>query len=66
MEMRHDDRTGNVDYDALRAEAAALRREAIDAFFRGLAHAVVAIESSVAAWVRHAVVRHPPKVAAAR
>ena len=66
MELRHYDSTGNVDYDAIRADAAALRHEAIDAFFRGLANAVLAIEASLAMRARHALAWHSPKVAATR
>jgi hypothetical protein len=66
MELRHYDSNGNIDYDAIRADAAVLRREAIDAFFRGLANAVVAIEAGLARRVRHALVWHSPKVAPTR
>lgn len=66
MQLRHYDSNGNIDYDAIRADAAALRHEAIDAFFRGLADAVLAIEASLAMRVRHALAWHLPRVAATR
>ena len=66
MELRHYDSNGNIDYDAIRADAAVLRGEAIDAFFRGLANAVMAIEASLAMRVRHALASHSPGVAASR
>lgn len=54
MELRHYDSNGNIDYDAIRAAAAVERREAIDAFWHGLAKAFATLEASLAARVRHA------------
>lgn len=62
MELRHYDSNGNIDYDAIRAAAAVERREAIDAFWHGLAHVVATLEARLAARVRHAVAWPSPHV----
>ena len=64
MNTRRHDRQASIDYDAYRAQAVVLRREAIDAFWHALASAGLSLTGGLAARARHALAWHAPHAAA--